>query len=99
MAPSFRLTVPLHPDETPTSFVSRLAARNGSSMRTFCHDYDIPFQGVVDGNAETLEHIATLARADLETLRDAAFVKFGFPLDVVLRNMVGVAALHPVRCG
>jgi hypothetical protein len=77
MAPSFRLTAPLHADETPTSFVSRLAARNGTSMRIFCRDYDIPFQGVVDGNAETLKHVGTLARADPETLRDAAFVKYG----------------------
>jgi hypothetical protein len=77
MAPSVRLTPPLHADETPTSFVSRLAARNGTSMRTFCRDYEIAFQGVVDGNAETLNYVAALARADPETLRDAAFVKKG----------------------
>jgi hypothetical protein len=76
-APGFRLTVAIHADETPASFVSRLAARNGTSMRTFCHDFDIPFQGVVDGDGAALKRVAALARADVETLRRSAFVKSG----------------------
>lgn len=76
-APGFRLTVAVHADETPASFVSRLAARNGTSMRIFCHDFGIPFQGIVDGDDPTLERVAALARVDIETLRRSAFVKSG----------------------
>lgn len=72
-----RLTVPIHADETAMSFVSRLAARNGVSARTFCIDFGLRFQGAVDGDEETLRHIADLAGADAEALLDSAFVKSG----------------------
>ena len=44
-----RLTVPFHADETPMSWVSRLAARNGVKARKLCLDFGMSFQAVVDG--------------------------------------------------
>jgi hypothetical protein len=75
--PRLRLTVPLHVDETHLSFVSRLAARNGTNLRSFCADFGLPFQRVVDGDEETLRQTAALARVDANSLQNTAFVKSG----------------------
>jgi hypothetical protein len=72
-----RLTVPLHADETPMSFASRLAARNGTNLRSFCADFGLRFQGIVDDAEETLRRVAGLARVDTNALQNTAFVKSG----------------------
>lgn len=75
---SLRLTVSLHTDETAMSFVSRLAARNGSSnARSFCLDWDLRFQAVVNGNAATLSAIAELGGTEAAALQASAFVATG----------------------
>ena len=70
-----RLTVPLGEQETPASFASRLAARNGLTAREFCHDWEFRFQAVVDGNAEAIAAIARLGGVDPTALAASAFVK------------------------
>src|SRR5258708_3326017 len=70
-----RLTVPFHPDETPMSYVSRLAARNGIKARRFCLDFGLRFQDVVDGDPETLKAVADLGGIDPQPLLANAFRK------------------------
>jgi hypothetical protein len=72
-----RLTVSFHPDETPMSFASRLAARNGTRARPFCLDFGLRFQDVVDGEEETFRGLARLAGVDGNALLSNAFVKSG----------------------
>jgi hypothetical protein len=76
-APNLRLTVPLHADETHLSFVSRLAARNGTDLRSFCADFGLPFQRVIDGDKETLRQAAALAGVDPNFLQSTALVRCG----------------------
>src|SRR5438105_4097034 len=82
-----RLTIPFRADETPMSFVSRLAARNGVEARTLCRDFDLRFQNVVDGKADTLCRIAELAGIDRQPLLANAFVKTA-PLQWTFRGQV-----------
>jgi hypothetical protein len=77
MLPALRLTVSLHSDETPMSVASRLAARNGTTLRSFCSDFGLRFQGIVDGDGETLQRTAGLARINANVLQSVAFVKSG----------------------
>jgi hypothetical protein len=72
-----RLTVPFHADETPMSYVSRLAARNGVLARRFCSDFGLRFQDVVDGDPETLRAVAALGGIDPEPLIANDFRKSG----------------------
>lgn len=81
------LTIPFQPGETPMSFASRLAARNGTRARGLCHDFGLRFQGVVDGDPETLQGIAGLAGIDPAPLLANAFVKTG-PLQWTFRGHV-----------
>lgn len=59
------LLVPLGEGESPVSFCSRLARRNGcESVRDFCLDMGLRFQDVVDGNADALASLADLGGVD-----------------------------------
>ncbi|MEY9465522.1 lambda repressor-like predicted transcriptional regulator [Bradyrhizobium ottawaense] len=80
-----RLTIPLQSGETAMSFASRLAARNGTKARALCRDFDLSFQGVVDGNAETLQGLGDLAGVDGNALQSGALVKSG-PLQWTYRG-------------
>jgi hypothetical protein len=72
-----RLTVPFHADETPMSYVSRLAARNGVLARRLCTDFGLRFQDIVDGDTETLKAAAALGGIGPELLIANAFRKSG----------------------
>jgi TniQ len=52
------LTVPLGKAETPWSFTSRLAARNGLNASEFCLDWEVRFSAVVNGDRQAIETIA-----------------------------------------
>ena len=72
---SLRLTVPLGVSETPASFASRLAARNGLSAREFCLDWTVRFQQIVDGDRAAVARIADKGGADVDDLMAYAFVR------------------------
>lgn len=67
-------SVPLGADETPASFVSRLAANHGLAARELCLDFGLSFQGVVDGRNEALEKLGDLGGVSLAALAADAFV-------------------------
>jgi hypothetical protein len=69
------LTVSLGDAETPASFTSRLAARNGVNARKFCLDWDLRFQPVVDGDEKTIAVIAEMSGVDAAALLRHAFVR------------------------
>lgn len=81
------LTIPFQAGETAMSFASRLAARNGTKARTLCRDFDLRFQGVVDGDPETLQGLADLAGVGGNALQSGALVKYG-PLQWTYRGQV-----------
>lgn len=66
-------TVPHMPGETPASYASRLARRNGiSSTAVFCGDFEIDLLGLFNGQPASLGRLADLAGTSVETLeRDA----------------------------
>lgn len=71
-------TVPLREDETPASLVSRLALRhNRPTVRTFSLDMGMPFQAIVGGKPEAVEHLAKLAGCSVESLSNAAITRSG----------------------
>lgn len=69
------LSVPFHADETVTSFLSRLAAWNGTDARRFCLDFRLGFQAVVDGDEAALRKIADLGGLDPDLLQKNALAK------------------------
>lgn len=75
--PALRLTVAFHDDESPMSFVSRLAVRNGTTARRLCTDFGLRFAAVAAGKTETLREIAALGCVELERLSANAFVATG----------------------
>jgi hypothetical protein len=72
-----RLTVPFHSDESPMSFVSRLAAWNGIAAQRFCVSFGLRLRDVVDGVEATLHTLATLGGAEPGRLLANAFSKCG----------------------
>jgi hypothetical protein len=71
-------TVPPRPDETPASLISRLALRHKApSVRSFSLDMGMPFQAVVDGKPDAVEHIAELVGCQIEPLANAAIARIG----------------------
>lgn len=63
------LTLPLAPYETQTSYVSRLAARNGcASAYEFCHDVGLEWRAVINGEAHELARLADMSGTDKERL-------------------------------
>lgn len=56
------LTLPLTPYETQTSYVSRLAARNGcASAYEFCHDVGLDWRAVINGESHELARLADIS--------------------------------------
>jgi TniQ len=82
-----RLTVPFHSDETPTSYLSRLAANNGVRARRFCSDFQFCLQDVVDGNETTLRMLAALGGIEPDRILANAFMKSG-PLQWTYRGEI-----------
>jgi len=106
------LTVPFHADETPMSWVSRLAARNGVKARRLCGDLGMDFQAVVDGDGDTLRKAAALGRIDPGLLQANAFRKTAhltwvhrgetLPVNIVRRERIAVCprcALADIAAG
>lgn len=64
------LTVPLIQGETVTSYASRLAARNGApSVRDFCSDVRLAWDGIEHGHPESVANLAALGGADYKALQ------------------------------
>jgi len=68
-------TVEHHPDESPASFLSRLAAVNGVHARALCRDIGLSFQAVIDGCGSALQQLADLASGAFSSLIAAAIKK------------------------
>jgi len=85
MLPALRLTVHFHADETPMSYASRLAARNGTRAAPFCADFGIRMLDVADGDEKSLRALAALGGVAPELLLGSAFVKSG-PLQWTFRG-------------
>jgi hypothetical protein len=76
-------TIPLRPDETPASLVSRLALRHQiPSVRIFALDMGFPFQSVVDGDPQTIRQVAELVGRPLGQIRDAAIRRTGVSFEL-----------------
>jgi hypothetical protein len=71
------LTVPLGDAETPWSFTSRLAARNGLNAREFCLDWETRFQAVVNGDREAIATVAGFAGISPDRLAAHSFTRLG----------------------
>ena len=68
------LTVTLHEHEPATSFISRLAARNGlKSVQEFCRDIRFPYLDLISGDATTLLLLSKLGNCDLLALEGSSF--------------------------
>ncbi|MGP3698205.1 TniQ family protein [Rhodobacter sp. NSM] len=63
MSDHLALTLPLRPQETAYSFVSRLAARNSICTRESASDMGVVFGTVVDTKCAALERLAHLSGA------------------------------------
>ncbi len=69
-------TVTLREFESPASFVSRLAHRNGiKTARYFCVDMGLNFQQIVDGHIPCLRDLSELSGTDLPRLIDQSIVR------------------------
>lgn len=67
-------TLPLQPDEMPTSLLSRLSRyHKASSVRSFCTDLGLAFQPIVDGDSTAIEQLAVLSGASFDTLKSHAY--------------------------
>lgn len=67
-------TLPLQPDETPTSFLSRLARyHEATSVRSFCTDLGLDFQPIVDGEPAAIKQFATLSGAPIDALERQSY--------------------------
>jgi|GEM_PF-6910333 len=70
MNSQLRLTVPLLPDETASSYASRLAQRNKApNLHKFCADLGLAYQGLRLGGDAALKQLSRLSGAPFEALR------------------------------
>lgn len=95
------LTVPLNPDETPTSFCSRLAFRNGCDANSFCLDMGFTFLAVATGEEKALAKLAAFSGADPYTLRRNSFTSqegHGFQLRGQMVNVASSLRTHVRVC-
>jgi hypothetical protein len=77
--------VPFRADETPMSYASRLAARNGIRADPFCKHFEIRLVDVADGNESSLCALAALGGIEPDLLLANAFAKSG-PLQWTFRG-------------
>lgn len=71
------LTITPGVDETPTSYASRLAARNFVRARDLMRHFELSFQRVADGDEYTIRQLARLGDAPFDTLMSNAIRKAG----------------------
>jgi hypothetical protein len=70
------ITFPLQEDQSLASFCSQLASANGASnAREFCLHMGLRFQEVVDGTAESINHLSNLSGVAASLLSEAATIK------------------------
>ncbi|UGV26999.1 hypothetical protein E0H22_15660 [Rhodopseudomonas boonkerdii] len=72
---ALQLTIKTGSNETPTSYASRLAARNCVSARVLAQDFLFSFQSVVDGEHDEIRRLADLGGVAAEPLIEHAVVK------------------------
>ena len=77
MSALLRRRVPYMPDETATSYASRLAACNGTDMASFCRDLGLSLQDVVEGRPAALERLGELSGSSPSDICASSFVKIG----------------------
>jgi len=71
------LTVRLRPGITPQSHCSRSALLLGRTVRAFCLDRGLSFQGIVDGDPTALEALAHVTRVDADALEAGSITRVG----------------------
>lgn len=72
------LTVTHHPMEPATSFISRLAARNGvTSVQEFCRDIRFPYSGLVAGDPYAIKLLSQLGVCGFDALMHASISNAG----------------------
>jgi hypothetical protein len=85
--------------ESPVSFCSRVAQLLNRTARQFCSDMAISFQGIVDGNREALEALATRCRANIDHLSTESLFKisnhrFSYRNQILTREMLKRASVR-----
>lgn len=92
------LAVPAGISETPTSFASRLAARNFVSARDLLRDFGLSFQKVADGDEHTIRQLSRLGGTPSDTLMSNAIRKIGSTFSLrgeqIANNMIRRARVH-----
>lgn len=72
------LSVPHHPMEPATSYISRLAARNGlKSVLEFCRDIRFPYSALVAGDHDAIKLLAQLSGCDADAFFHASIRNAG----------------------
>ncbi|MFT3688252.1 TniQ family protein [Paenirhodobacter sp.] len=70
------LTLPVSPLEMPTSYLSRLAARNlAPDLWTFCQDVGLDFAAISNGDGVAIAHLCTLACIPADSFQNRTAVK------------------------
>lgn len=84
------LTLPASPLETPTSYLSRLAARNLSpDLHSFCADLGFDLPALVNGDTAAVCHLCSLSGLAQQTFRGRVVIKTS-----TMKYRVGVEALN-----
>ena len=83
------LTLKASPYETPTSYLSRLAARNYcDDLATFCMDVGIDLGGVSCGETAAIRYLCHLARLPINTFDNTTIIK-----TTTMRYQIGSEAM------
>ncbi len=89
------LTLPVSPRETPTSYLSRLAARNFSEdLHSFCLDTGIDLVALATGDKETVEQVIRLAG-----LADGSFARTTIVKTSTMKYRVGDEVMNTETLG
>lgn len=84
------LTLPVSPLETPTSYASRLAARNLSpDLATFCQDVGLDFAAISTGDSEAIAHLCTLAGLPENSFRNRTIIKTS-----TMKYLIGIEVMN-----
>ncbi|MFB2594853.1 TniQ family protein [Paracoccus sp. p4-l81] len=84
------LTLPVSPLETPTSYLSRLSARNLSpDLHSFCADLGFDLPALVNGDMAAVYHLCSLAGLPKDTFDARVVIKTS-----TMKYRLGVEALN-----
>ncbi|WP_157999530.1 TniQ family protein [Nitrospirillum viridazoti] len=87
------LTLPLGELETPASYCSRLAHRNGcGSAAEFCLDMGFTLRKIVAGDSDAFARLAEVSGADVEALKRGAFIPSGTRMFDIAGQTIPVVA-------